>query len=258
MQIWYQSSTSLGLDPIWRPYQEALERHVQRVARSDTKVEVHGVKVTHPLVEQSSYVKYLNQAQIINNAMRAEREGYDVFCVGCTLDPGFLEVREVVDIPVAFLSESCFHLASILADKFSLLSYNKAILLALEQKIRQYGLEKQFISCSSFNLSMPDLLNGFDNPEPIVESVKQAGREAIERGAGILLTACNILNMVLVNCGLREIDGVSILDTAGALVKVGEFMVELKQAGISRSRSGLYAPLSREELRGIRKTYGIE
>ena len=105
---------------------------------------------------------------------------------------------------------------------------------------------------------MPDLLNGFDNPDPIVAAVKQAGKEAIERGAGILLSACNILNMVLVNCRLREIDGVSILDTAGALVKVGEFMVDLKQAGISRSRSGLYAPLSKEELTNIRRTYGIE
>lgn len=258
MQIWYQSSTSLGVDPIWRPYQESLERHVQKVARPGTKVEVHGVEFTHPLVEQSNYVKYLNQAQIINNAIRADREGYDVFCLGCTLDPGFLEIREVVNIPVAFLSESCFHLASILANKFSLLSYNKSILLALEQKIRQYGLEKQFIPCSPFSLTMPDLLSGFDNPEPIVDAVKQAGREAIERGAGILLSSCNILNMVLVNCGLREIDGVFILDTAGALVKVGEFMVDLKQAGISRSKSGLYSPLSKEELTNIRRTYGIE
>jgi Asp/Glu/hydantoin racemase len=221
-------------------------------------VEVHGVEVTHPLMEQSNYVKYLNQAQIINNAIKAEREGYDAFCVGCTLDPGFIEIREVVDIPVAFLAESCFHLAAILADKFSLLAYNKSILLALEQKIRQYGLEKRFIPCSPFRLTMPDLLGGFDNPSPIVDAVKQAGGEAIQRGAGILLSACNILNMVLVNCGLREIDGVSILDTARALVKVGEFMVELKQAGIYRSRSGLYAPLSKEELINIRRTYGIE
>lgn len=257
MRIWYQSSASLGRDLMWRPYQESLKRHVRKVTRPDTKVEVHGVKVTHPLVERSRYAQYLNQAQIINNAITAEREGYDVFCVACTLAPGFVEIREVVNIPVAFLSESCFHLASILADKFSLLAYNKNILLALRQKIRQYGLEDRFILCRTFSLSLPDLVSGFNHPQPIIEIVKQAGREAIENGAGILITACNILNMVLVDCGLREIDGVSILDTAGAMVKVAEFMVDLKQAGISRSKAGLYTPLSREELVSVRKLYGI-
>ncbi|MEA3442513.1 MAG: aspartate/glutamate racemase family protein [Chloroflexota bacterium] len=177
MRIWYQSSTSLGLDPMWNPYLESLKKHVKEVARAGTTVDIHGVEVMHPLVERSCYTEYLNQSQIINNAISAEKESYDVFCVGCTLDPGFLEIREVVGIPVAFLSESCLHLASILADKFSLLSYNKAVLLALGRKIRQYGMEQQFISCSSFELSMSDLVSGFQNPEPIIDVVRQAGRQ---------------------------------------------------------------------------------
>ncbi len=258
MRIWYQSSTSMGSDPMWTPYQESLRRHVQEVARPDTEVEVHGVRVTHPLVERSSYVQYLNQGQIINNAIAAEREGYDAFCVGCTLDPGFYEVKEVVSIPTAFLAESCFHLASILADKFSLLAYNENILLGLKQKMKQYGVEERYVPCSTFSLDLPDLVNGFSHPEPIVDAVKQAGQEAARNGAGMLITACNILNMVLVDTGLREINGVPIMDTAGALVKVGELMVDLKKAGISRSKAGRYTQLSAEELASIRELYGVE
>jgi allantoin racemase len=254
VKIWYQSSTSLGLDPMWSPYLESLRKHVQEVAREGTVVDVHGVQVTHPLVERSQYVKYLNQGQIIDNAIAAEKEAYDAFCVGCTLDPGFLEVREVIGIPVAFLSESCFHLATMLADKFSLISYNAAIVQALEQKIDQYGLKDHFVSCSFFDLSMQELIHGFDDPDSIIESVQQVGREAVAKGAGVLLTACNILNMVLVKWGVKEIDGVPIMDTAGALVKVGEFMVDLKQAGISRSKPFL----SREDVVDIRKTYLVE
>ena len=57
-------------------------------------------------LEHSSYIRYLNEAQVIDNAIRAEREGYDAFCVGCTLDPGIAQIKEILDIPVVFLSET--------------------------------------------------------------------------------------------------------------------------------------------------------
>lgn len=258
MRIWWQSSLSLGADPIWTPYQESLIKHVQKVARAGTEVDVHGVKFAEPLLERSNYVRYLNEAQVIDNAITAEREGYDAFCVGCTLDPGISEIREVVDIPVAFLSESCLHLACILGGKFSLLAFNKDVLLYLTQKIKQYGLEEQFVPCPPFDMSVVDLPGGFSNPAPFVDAVKQTGQKAIEQGAGILISACNVLNMVLVNCGCRQIDGVPILDTAGALMKMTELMVDLKQIGVSRSKAGLYTPLSKEDLARVRKSYGVE
>lgn len=258
MRIWYQSSTPLGHDPMWSPYEESIRRHVQKVAEPDTEVQVHGVMATHLLAERSSYAQYLNQAQIINNAINAEREGYDAFCVACTGDPGFSEIREVVGIPVVFLSQSCFHLASILANKFSLIAHNRNGLLELRQKIRQYGLEDRFVPCSAFNLTLLELVKGFSNPEPIVDVVKETAREAIENGAGILLCSCNILNMILVDYGLMEIDGIAILDTAGTIVKMAEFMVALRQAGICSSKTGLRTLLSREELASVMKSYGVQ
>ena len=60
MRIWWQSSLSLGADPIWAPYQESLIKHVQKVARAGTEVDVHGVKFEEPRLEHSNYVRYLN------------------------------------------------------------------------------------------------------------------------------------------------------------------------------------------------------
>lgn len=259
MKIWYQSSSLIGVDPRWEPYYESLKKHVQKVARSDTKVDVRGVKFGHPLRERSSYVQYLHQAQIIDNAIQAEREGYDAFCVACALDPGFREIREVVDIPVAFLSESCFHLASILASRFSLLSHSEEALTILRQRIKEYGLQEQFITSLVLDIHFPeDLLNAFKNPDPIIDVIKETGRKAVKLGMGMLVPACNLLNMVLVDAGLREVDGVPILDSAGVMVKAAEFMVDLAQAGISRSRAGLYTHLSKQELASIRNLYGAE
>ena len=67
---------SLAVDPVWAPYQESLKKHVQGVAREGTQVDVHGVKFVDPMLERSHYVRYLNEAQVIENAITAEMEGY--------------------------------------------------------------------------------------------------------------------------------------------------------------------------------------
>ena len=122
MKIWYQSSARLTNDPKMHKYQEALKSHVQNISMPDTKVHIYGVKSSHLFREHSCFVEYLHQAQIIDNAIQAEKEGYDAFCMACTSDPGYYEIREVVTMPVTFLSECCIHLATILADTFSFIT----------------------------------------------------------------------------------------------------------------------------------------
>lgn len=258
MKIWYQSSAALGIESTWDSYYASLVRHVRKVARPNTEINVHGVQRSHPFMDRSKYVNYLNQAQIIDNAIKAETEGYDAICIACTLDPGYSEIKEVVNIPVVFLSEYCFHLASILAGKFSLLANSKNIKEILQQKIKQYGLQEHSIQSDNFDLSLPDIMKGFEHPDPVVNIVKEAGRKAIEKGARILIPTCNILNMVLVGADFRAVSGVPILDTAGAMVKATEFMVDLNRIGISRNKVGIDTPLSKEELIDIRNLYVIE
>lgn len=74
----------------------------------------------------------------------------------------------------------------------------------------------------------------------------------------MLIPSCMCLNMIFAKNGVKDIDGVPILDTVGALVKTAELMVDPKAIGISRSKSGLYAPVSKEELTQVRKLYGVE
>jgi len=242
---------------MWAPYGESLKRHIQEVKRADTQFEVHNVQYGHPLLDHSAYVRYLNGALVVESAMQAEREGYDGFSIATTLDPGYFEIRNVVNIPVAFLGENCCHIASILADKFSILACNKDLYFILSWQIRQYGLEDKFVPTDFFETSESGLVGGFNRPEPIVNMVRKVAKKAIANGAGILVPACNILNMVLHNSGLREIEGVPIMDTTAVMVKAAEFLVDLERAGVSRSKVGFYSRLSKDELASVRDTYHI-
>ncbi len=237
MRIWYQSSAPLDKSPLWKQYGESLKRHVQKVARAGTVVDVHGLDLSCLVQDRSHSVEYTRTAQWIDNARVAEREGYDAFAGGCMLDPGFNQIREAVDIPVAFGAETSLHLACILAHKFSIVAYNEALLLQIEERVKQYGVWERFVHASCCSMSEEELLKDPANAADIVKAVRKGVKKAIKDGAGILVPSCNVLNMVLVSSAVSEIDGVPVLDNVGVVVKMAELLVDLKQIGVTRSKS---------------------
>ena len=137
MRIWLQSVASLGRNPVWEPYEKVLIKHAQEVARPGTTVDVRGVEIMTAGIDSSHYFEYLNTSQVINNAILAEKEGYDAFALNCMLDPGFFELKEVVDIPIAFALESSCHIACLLAPKFALLAYNDILKRRVSESVKQ-------------------------------------------------------------------------------------------------------------------------
>lgn len=254
MKIWYQSSAPLGRDPSWKLYEEFLITYVKKMARPGTTIDVHGLNTVHPAEEKSHYVEYLNTEKWIENACTSESEGYDAFAGGCMLDPGFLQIREIVDIPVVFAAEASFLFACLFAHRFSLLVHSQPFLLHAEERIRQYGLWDRYVPGDYFDITMDELRDNFDGSVSIIESVKRQVKTAIERGAGILVPSCNILGMFLMNSGVTQIEGVPILDNVGVVVKMSELLVDLKELGIDRSKTGFYSSIPKQELMNLRGT----
>src|SRR6201998_950090 len=100
-RIWYQSF----VHPVeQKPYIERLQTFLDRAAAPGSRFEVHGLdppdRHFHPLAE------FRCAAQTIRNALEAERAGYDAFVIGHFQEPGLLEIRGAVDIPVVGLGEA--------------------------------------------------------------------------------------------------------------------------------------------------------
>jgi hypothetical protein len=64
--------------------------------------------------------------------------------------------------------------------------------------------------------------------------------------------------MILVDLGVSEIDSVPVLDNVGITVKFSELLVDLKGIGVTRSRKGFYASLSKYELALVQRAPGLE
>src|ERR1700731_1008042 len=100
-RLWYQSF----VHPVEQaPYIERLQALLDAAAGPGIRFEVHGLDppdhLFHPLTE------FRCAAQTIRNALEAERNGYDAFVIGHFQEPGLLEIRGAVDIPVIGLGEA--------------------------------------------------------------------------------------------------------------------------------------------------------
>jgi len=142
-------------------------------------------------------------------------------------------------------------LASMMGHKFGIVTISPYNIFEQEHTIAKYGLERRYAGCRP-------------NPEPAdeqplalldsrraIEAFKKAARELIADGAEILIPGCGLLSPALrlapraeaeYPAGLKEVDGVPVMDVMGAALKMAETVVALKRAGSAWvSRKGLFA-----------------
>jgi len=255
-RIWWQSSTVIAGFP---KYRKAIELHGKKVLSPETKLEVHGVdQGTSEL--HYHYSAFLNTHQILENALRAQKEGFDAVAIGCGMDSGLDEAKEILDIPVLSLSETSMLIACMLGRKFSIITHQPLLnRKRIDVLIHKYGLESRFVPGGDFSIDLNLLARSFDNPKPVLDKFAKAVEEAICHGADVVIPGCNILNLVAAQNHFYEIDGVPILDVAATLMKMTETMVILNRVcGLRVSRKGYFEPPSKELMLILRNTYGIQ
>ncbi len=258
MKFWYQSYSKVGYEKKWSYYEEAFGRHAPKVVRPGTEVHLHGIEKNAPKKIESHYIRHLHVSEILKQALQAEQEGYDAFILGGMLDLGYHELREILSIPVVFICETSLLMACFLAPKFAVISPHEPTLRGIEENIRAYGLEERSVPGAHLGAaSSLDLAQGYTkNPKAVIDAVTGIARKPIEAGAGILIPGHGALSLFLAEQGVREIDGVPVLDNTTMVLKMAELLVDVKGMGITRSRKGIYTTPSRAELMAATRLYG--
>ena len=113
LRFWHLSMTELtGLGA----YRDFLVAHAQRVLGHEAQVQVEGLREgtyhgrTPTSALGNAFVYHRAVDQIIDNAIRAEGQGFDAFVIGSFSEPMLREIRSAIDIPViGILESSKFH-----------------------------------------------------------------------------------------------------------------------------------------------------
>ena len=118
MKIWYQSGLSFER---FRSYEKYLDEHVRAAADSGVEIEIHGTTRGGTGVEYR-FTEYYFSREIIENALKAEEQGFDAFTIGTTNDAGLYQAREVLNIPVIGITESSILTACMMGRNFALIT----------------------------------------------------------------------------------------------------------------------------------------
>lgn len=237
-------------------------RVYRQVLRPDTVIEQRCVPRS-TYYTSHAWLEMLNNAEIVQGIIDAEKEGFDAALVCCGNDAGVHQAREAVQLPVTGIAEAAMHLACQLGARFALIGVDAKSGALVERNLRLSGLEGRAISRKP--VRMPDvpywdscLAEGptwFESAdyvrEKIIPAFDKVARECIEDGAEVICTACGMFG-ALTLAGYNKVTGteVPVLDCVAVGAKMAEMQADLRRSlGISTSKHLSYQSLLTPEMR---------
>lgn len=227
VRIWHQGFVELDTVP---RYVAALERHVRAVAAAGTTVDLHGLRPgtytphrTAADLARDDALRPLGIAQIVENAMRAEREGYDAVAITIVQDLGLREARARVRIPVAGYGEAAMRAAAE-AGPFAVVAFDRGIAGHIDAEIGELGLAARALATELVDADYGAVVDAFAEPERLAGAFTAAARRAVARGARAIVPGQTIMAEALWQHGVREIDGVPVIDALGVTIASAERM----------------------------------
>ena len=216
-----------------------------QVVDATTRLEYRSLR-TGPEHLQYKFYRAAILTQLLAMIKQAENEGFDAVIVGCFLDPGLEEGREITENTlVVGPGEASAHLAATLGNRFSVLVTHKNAIPEMAANLMKYGLKDKLASFKPIDTGVLELQR---DKATTIRRLREAGKEAIENnGAEVIILGCTGAHGFYER--LQQDLGVPVIDPGIAAVKFAEFLVELKDRfGWTHSKIGTYETPPKEEI----------
>jgi Asp/Glu/hydantoin racemase len=237
MRIWYQSFVD---EENGHDYWVHLRAHIAAITDPDTEVVVHGItphdSYAHPIVE------FRCAREVICNAVRAEREGYDAFVIGHFQDAGLYEARSVVDIPVVALGEATMLQACTLGQRSGIVTINTRYIPWFHQQLGRYGLRERIAGVHAMQFEPGQILAAFGDDDRLAqvrELFEAQARPLVAQGVEVLIPGGGIPMLLFSQIRAHRVDGAPVINGIPIAVKQAELAVRLRAlTGLGVSRTG--------------------
>ncbi len=203
----------------------------ERVAAPDTNI-----IAVNPDKGPRSIEGYFDEAMSLSGLIAEVRKqpDSDGIIIACFDDTGLDAVRCMTDVPVIGIGEAAFHMASLLANKFSVVTTLSRSVPAIEHNLVRYGLASRCAKVRASEVPVLDLESDAANARQLIgaeitKSIEEDGAEAIVLGCA---------GMTDLTASLSAEYGLPVLDGVACAVSLCEAVVRL---GLRTSNLGGYA-----------------
>lgn len=164
-----------------------------------------------------------------------ESNDFDAVVIACFDDTGLDAARCLTDKPVIGIGEAAYHMASMISNKFSVVTTLARSVPALEHNLNRYGLIARCVRVRSSEVAVLELERpGSDACNRISAEIGRAVAE--DRAEAIVLGCAGMADLA---DALAKEHGLPVLDGVSCAVGLAEAMVRLR---IVTSRVGGYSP----------------
>jgi len=174
-----------------------------------------GPKEIGSAYDEAKAVKY-----VLEEAEKAQREGFDAVAMSCFLDVGLDAMREALDIPVVGACQASLHLASLLGSKFSIITAgNGGAVRTIEDLVNKYGFKSKLASIRQVNLT--PLQFAVEKQELKKKILVEAKKAIREDGGNVIIFGCSGMNVAP---WLQEQVNLAVVDPLIAVIKILEVL----------------------------------
>ena len=167
----------------------------------------------------------------------------DAYVIACFDDTGLDAARCIAEAPVIGIGEAAFHMASLVAGRFGVVTTLSRSVPAIEHNLVRYGLASRCAKVRASDVPVLDLeAPGSGARERISGEIRRAIRD--DRAEAIVLGCAGMADLA---SALSHEHGVPVLDGVACAVKLSESLVGL---GLKTSKSGGYAAPRDKQLSG--------
>jgi len=201
------------------------------VAAAGTEIIAVNPEIGPPSIE-GYYDEAFSTAGLVTEMNKAP--AMDAYVIACFDDTGLDAARCLTDAPVVGIGEAAFHLASLIAGKFSVVTTLARSIPAIEHNLQRYGLASRCARVRASEVAVLDL----EIPDSPARSrvSQEIGRALAEdRGEAIVLGCAGMADLA---SDLSREHGVPVLDGVACAIKLCEALVAI---GLKTSKAGGYA-----------------
>jgi len=179
---------------------------------------------------------YFDEAFVVPGILAEmfKAEDMDAYVIACFDDTGLDAARCATNAPVIGIGEAAFHLATMIAGKFSVVTTLARSVPAIEHNLSKYGLSSRCAKVRASDVAVLDLEKpGSEARQKI--SVEIARAMAEDKAEAIVLGCAGMANLAH---QLSSEHGVPVLDGVACAVRLAEVISSL---GLKTSKVGGYA-----------------
>jgi allantoin racemase len=187
-----------------------------------------------PVSIEGYYDEAFSVPGLLAEIAKGEALGVDAHIIACFDDTGLEAARSLASAPVIGIGEAAFHLASMLAHRFSVVTTLSRSIGAIENNLLKYGLASRCAKVRACEVPVLSLDDPTSNASALISAEIEFGKRE-DKAEAIVLGCAGMADLA---ARLSEKHGLPVIDGVASAVKLAEAFGTL---GLKTSKIGAYA-----------------